>query len=285
MYFKRDVAAAWKSLGGVLLSFTGVEIFYADLGAFNATAIRVSWLGFGWPCLLLAYSGQAAYLSREPSGYSNPFFNSLPHGMFWPGMIFAILTAIVASQAMITAIFQLLSQVMSANYAPRLKIKHTSRTFFGQVYIGTANWTLMVGAVIVTAVYNNTTKLGHAYGACVILVTMITTFMVAIAEIIIWKANIVLALASMLFFMSIECLYLSSAMTKFPDGAWLTVLLAGLLATVLFVWRNGKEKQWKAEKSDIIPLSRVIKVEGEGILCAFDDGNKTITKVKGNSFM
>jgi len=93
-------------LGGILLSFTGVEALFADIGAFSRRAIQLSWLGYGLPCLLLAYSGQAAYISKHPDAYSNPFFNSAPEGWLIFSLIVAIGAAIVASQAMITATFQ-----------------------------------------------------------------------------------------------------------------------------------------------------------------------------------
>lgn len=102
----RNKTDGWKMLGGVLLAFTGVEALFADLGAFSMRAIQISWLGFTFPCLLLAYIGQAAYISVHPAAYSNPFFNAVPPGMLYPSLVIAILAAIVASQAIITATFQ-----------------------------------------------------------------------------------------------------------------------------------------------------------------------------------
>ena len=107
-YLVRNGTDGWKSLGGILLAFTGVEAMFADLGAFSISAIQLSWMCFCFPCLLLAYIGQAAYISDIPSAYSNPFFNCLPPGMFYPGLVISILAAIVASQAMITSTFQVL---------------------------------------------------------------------------------------------------------------------------------------------------------------------------------
>jgi KUP system potassium uptake protein len=102
----RHKTDGWKMLGGVLLAFTGVEALFADLGAFSRRAIQISWLGYTFPCLLLAYIGQAAYISIHPSAYSNPFFLAAPPGTVYPSLIIAILAAIVASQAIITATFQ-----------------------------------------------------------------------------------------------------------------------------------------------------------------------------------
>ncbi|CAF9933307.1 MAG: hypothetical protein HETSPECPRED_008596 [Heterodermia speciosa] len=154
-YLVRNKTDGWKSLGGILLAFTGVEALFADLGAFNRSAIQLSWLSFAYPCLLLAYIGQAAYISNNPAAYSNPFFSSTPPGMFYPSLVVAILAAVVASQTMITAVFQLLSQIIKLSYFPQIKVVHTSNIFHGQIYIPWINWLLMIGTIIVTAAYSN----------------------------------------------------------------------------------------------------------------------------------
>lgn len=105
-FFIHRKTEGWKMLGGVLLAFTGVEALFADLGAFSLRAIQLSWMCWTYPCLLLAYTGQAAYISRFPAAYSNPFYNSVPPGMLYPSLVVAVLAAIVASQAIITATFQ-----------------------------------------------------------------------------------------------------------------------------------------------------------------------------------
>ncbi len=105
-FFMEGKYEAWRMLGGILLAFTGVEALFADLGAFSMRAIQISWFSWCYPCLLLAYIGQAAYISENPDAYSNPFFNCVPPGMLYPSLVIAVLAAIVASQAMITAVFQ-----------------------------------------------------------------------------------------------------------------------------------------------------------------------------------
>ena len=156
-YLVRNGRAGWESLGGLLLAFTGVEALFADLGAFGKRAIQLSWLCLAFPCLLFAYIGQAAYISahEREEAFTNPFFNTVPPGTLYFSLIIAVLAAIVASQAMITSSFQLLSQVMRLSYFPHIKTVHTSQKFHEQVYMPLANWLLMIGTVIVTAVYNN----------------------------------------------------------------------------------------------------------------------------------
>lgn len=178
----RRKTEGWKMLGGVLLSFTGVEALFADLGAFSRHAIQLSWLCYTFPCLLLAYTGQAAYISQHPGAYTNAFFNSVPPGMLYPSLIVALLAAIVASQAIITATFQvrpdslhyaprannevvlqLMSQIMKLSYFPQIKVVHTSKVFHGQLYVPLVNWLLMVGTVLAAAIYNNVSPLLPAH--------------------------------------------------------------------------------------------------------------------------
>ncbi|KAK9342634.1 putative potassium transporter 5 [Lipomyces starkeyi] len=259
-YLVRNGEAGWKSLGGVLLAFTGVEALFADLGAFSRKAIQISWLYFTYPCLLLAYIGQAAYISRDPSAYSNPFFNTVPPGMYYPSLVISILAAIVASQAMITSTFQLLTQIMKLSYFPNIKTVHTSAKFYGQIYIPIANWLLMVGTVVVTVAYNNTTKLGNAYGVCVILVTFITTCMVSLVALIIWRLNPFLVALFFLTFGLLEGTFLTSNLTKVPDGAWLTLALAAVLSSTFMLWRYGKDRQWESERTHQIDLAQIVRV-------------------------
>lgn len=156
-YLVRNGEAGWKSLGGLLLAFTGVEALFADLGAFSQRAVQLSWLCLAYPSLLMAYAGQAAFISSDTAqtAYSNPFFYTVPPGTFYFSMVIAVLAAIVASQAMITSSFQLLTQIMRLSYFPHIKVVHTSKIFHEQVYIPLVNWLLLIGTVIVTAVYNN----------------------------------------------------------------------------------------------------------------------------------
>lgn len=257
-YFVRNKTDGWRSLGGILLAFTGVEALFADLGAFTRGAIQLSWLCFAFPCLLVAYIGQAAYISQNKGAYSNPFFNSVPPGMFYPSLVIAILAAVVASQTMITATFQLLSQIIKLSYFPQIKVRHTSKIFHGQIFIPWVNWLLMVGTICVTAAYSNTTKLGEAYGVCVILVTFITTSMVSLVALVIWRLHFLIVIAGFLIFGTLDGLYLSSALTKVPNGAWFTLCLAVLLSSIFVLWRYGKENQWHAESEDRVPPSQLL---------------------------
>jgi KUP system potassium uptake protein len=126
-YLIRNKYEGWRSLGGILLCFTGVEALFADIGAFSRQAVQISWLGYAYPCLLLAYTGQAAFISENPDAYSNPFYNCVPNGWLYPSLVIAILAAVVASQAMITATFQVSHRSLSSNLI--LTSLSSSRTY------------------------------------------------------------------------------------------------------------------------------------------------------------
>ncbi|KAF2404991.1 potassium transporter [Trichodelitschia bisporula] len=283
LYFVRNKSKAWRSLGGILLSFTGVEALFADLGAFSKRAIQISWCCLAYPCILMAYIGQAAYISRNPSAYSNPFFNAVPHGLFWPAFIVSILASIVASQALITSTFQLLFQVINTSYFPPISFRYTSRTHHSQVFIPMANWLLMIGTIVVTAVFKDTTKLGNAYGVCVILDTVITTTFVSLVALIAWRIKWYFVLPLWLILSTFEGLYLTSALTKVPDGAWFTIGLAVILASIFCLWRYGKEQQWKIERnSRLTRLSRLLSQSPSGGLhLTARYGGGSITPMKG----
>ncbi|EXK35451.1 potassium uptake protein [Fusarium oxysporum f. sp. lycopersici 4287] len=253
-YLIRNDSDGWKSLGGLLLAFTGVESLFADLGAFGQRAIQLSWLFLAFPCLLITYCGQAAYISQDETGlaFTNPFFRTVPESTLYFSIIIAALAAVVASQAVITSSFQLISQLMRLSYFPHIKTVHTSRRFHDQIYMPLANWLLMTGTVVVTAVYNNTTSLGHAYGACVIIVSFITTCMVSLVALIIWRISSIVVLIGFLIFILLDSIYLSAAMNKVPDGGWFALVLSAILSSSVMLWRWGKEQQWEAEQRDMV---------------------------------
>ena len=121
-------------------------------------AIRVSWLSFALPCLLTTYCGQAAFISEHPDAVANPLFKSAPPGTFWPTLILSMVTSIVASQAMLTGTFQLISQAIQMSYLPKIRAVHTSSQITSQIYIPMANWLMMAGSLGVTIMYKNVRK-------------------------------------------------------------------------------------------------------------------------------
>ncbi|KAJ0463983.1 putative potassium transporter [Helianthus annuus] len=163
-YFKRRGKKGWTSLGGIMLSITGTEALFADLAHFPVSAIQLAFTVVVFPCLLLAYSGQAAYLMNNKDHASDAFYRSIPDGIYWPMFIIATLAAIVASQATISATFSIIKQANALGCFPRVKVIHTSSKFLGQIYIPDINWILMILCIVVTAGFKNQSQIGNAYG-------------------------------------------------------------------------------------------------------------------------
>ena len=155
---------------------------------------------------------------------------------------------------------------MKLSYFPQIRVVHTSKIYHGQVYVPLVNYLLMIGTVLVAAIYNNTTSLGNAYGVCVMFVTFFDTCMVTLAAIMVWRISPYLVFLPWLTIACLDGTFLSSALLKVPDGAWFTLALATVLASVFILWRFGKEQQWFAEAEDRFPTTHFVKRVDDGQL-------------------
>ncbi|KAK9276737.1 hypothetical protein L1049_006273 [Liquidambar formosana] len=246
-YFKRNGKQGWISLGGVVLCITGTEAMFADLGHFNVQSIQISFSGIVFPALLAAYSGQAAYLTKFPNSVLNTFYDSIPDPLYWPTFVVAVASAIIASQAMISGGFAIVSQSLSLGCFPRVKIVHTSAKYEGQVYIPEVNYMFMIACVIVTFAFKTTEKIGHAYGIAVVAVMVITTCVVTLIMLIIWKRSIWWIALFFVVFVSIEGIYLSSVLYKFTQGGWLPLAFSAFLMTVMGIWHYVHKQRYMFE--------------------------------------
>jgi len=202
--------------------------------------------------------------------------------MFYPSLVLAVLAAIVASQAMITATFQLISQLLKLSYCPQVKVVHTSKIFHGQIYVPFLNWLLMIGCILVTAIFQTTDRLGALYGTAVMFVTTFDTLMVTLVSLIVWKLSPFLVFIPWLAFASVDGLFLTSALIKVPEGAWFTLLLAGIMACLFILWRYGKENQWMAEAEDRFKPSHIVTKSDDGKLRLTEHfGSDTLSTIRG----
>lgn len=171
---------------------------------------------------------------------------------------------------------------MKLSYCPQVKIVHTSRRFYGQLYVPFLNWLLMCGTILITAVFSDTTRLGHAYGVCVMFVTFFDTCMVTLVALIVWRLPPWVVAVPWLVFACIDGLYLSSALTKVPDGAWFTLTIAAILACVFLLWRFGKENQWREEAEDRFKPTNLIGKNEDGKLHLMPRwGGDTLSNISG----
>ncbi|CAO2824502.1 unnamed protein product [Amaranthus hypochondriacus] len=246
-YFTRNGKDAWVSLGGVVLCVTGTEALFADVGHFSVRSIQLSMSSVVYPALMLTYSGQASYLRLHQDKVSNAFYNAIPDPMYWPMFVVAVLAAIIASQAMISGTFSIIQQSLALGCFPRVKIVHTSTEFEGQVYIPEVNYILMLASVFVTVAFRTTEKIGHAYGIAVVFAETITSSFMVLVMIVIWKRHILLVILYVCCIMSVEFLYLSSVMYKFPHGGYFPIAFASILLATMFIWNYVYRKKYYYE--------------------------------------
>ncbi|XP_006653356.1 potassium transporter 19-like [Oryza brachyantha] len=259
-YFRRNGKDAWISLGGILLCFTGTEAMFADLGHFNIRSVQLSFSFVLFPAVSLAYIGQTAFLRKHPEHVSDTFYKSIPAPLFWPTLIIAVSAAIIASQAMISGTFAIISQSQTLGCFPRVKVLHTSKIYEGQVYVPEINFALGLLCVIVTLGFQTTTNIGNAYGICVTSVMVITTILLVIVMLLIWRVSVWLIIPFCLVFGSIELVFLSSVLYKFKDGGYLPIVTAAVLVSMMATWHYVHAKKYQYELEHIVTNGDMIEL-------------------------
>lgn len=266
------------SLGGILLCMTGSEAMFADLGHFSQTSIKIAFTFVVYPSLILAYMGQAAYLSKHhiiESDYRIGFYESVPEKLRWPVLAIAILAAVVGSQAIITGTFSIIKQCSALGCFPRVKIVHTSSKIHGQIYIPEINWTLMFLCLAVTIGFRDTKAMGNASGLAVITVMLVTTCLMSLVIVLCWHKSLFWAICFILFFGSLEALYFSASLMKFREGAWVPIALSFIFLMVMYVWHYGTFKKYEFDVQNKVsinwllslgPTLGIVRVRGIGLI-------------------
>ncbi|KAJ7964220.1 Potassium transporter [Quillaja saponaria] len=250
----------WISLGGVVLSITGVETMFADVGHFSALSIKMAFTFLVYPCLILAYMGEAAFLSKHHEDIQRSFYKAIPEAVFWPVFIVATFASVVGSQAVISATFSIISQSCALNCFPRVKVIHTSSKIYGQIYIPEVNWLLMCLCLAITIGLRDTNKMGHAYGLAVTTVMFVTTCLMALVMVIVWKQRITIAILFMVFFGSVELLYISASICKVPEGGWIPIVLSMIVMGVMYIWNYGTMKKHQFDVENKVSMNRILSL-------------------------
>ncbi|XXG55354.1 hypothetical protein AAC387_Pa03g3047 [Persea americana] len=262
-FLRKTQSQGLMSLGGILLCITGSEAMFADLGHFSQTSIKVAFASVVYPSLILAYMGQAAYLSKHhviDNDYRIGFYVSVPEKLRWPVLAIAILAAVVGSQAVITGTFSTIKQCSALGFFPRVKIVHTSSKIHGQIYIPEINWILMVLCLAVTVGFRDTKHLGNASGLAVITVMLVTTCLMSLVIVICWHRSIFLAICFILFFGFIEVLYFSASLIKFLEGAWVSFVLSFVFMLVMYVWHYGTNKMYEFNLQNKVSINWLLSL-------------------------
>ncbi|RZC12251.1 Potassium transporter 11 [Glycine soja] len=257
-YFRRGGKEGWTSLGGIMLSITGTEALFADLAHFPVSAVQLAFTLVVFPCLLLAYSGQAAYLMNNLTHSQDAFYRSIPDRIYWPVFIVATLAAVVASQATITATFSIIKQALALGSFPRVKVVYTSKKFLGQIYVPDINWILMILCIAVTAGFENQNQIGNAYGTAVVIVMLVTTILMILIMILVWRCHWILVLVFTGLSLIVECTYFSSVLFKVDQGGWVPLAIAGAFLIIMSVWHYGTVKRYEFEMHSKVSMAWIL---------------------------
>ncbi|KAL4196011.1 hypothetical protein AMTRI_Chr04g181230 [Amborella trichopoda] len=260
LFFLRNGKKAWLLLSGIVLCITGSEAMFADLGHFSQRSIQIAFLFTIYPSLVLTYAGQTAYLIINPNDHSDGFYKFVPKPIYWPMFVVSTLAATVASQSLISATFSVIKQAVVLDYFPRLTVKHTSRSKEGEVYSPEVNYILMVLCIAVVLGFRDGQDLGNAFGVVVILVMLITTILLTLVMIIIWKTPLPLVALYFIPFFILEGVYVSSVFTKIPEGGWLPFAISIFLVLIMFTWYYGRQKKTEYEMTNKTTLDGLSKL-------------------------
>jgi KUP system potassium uptake protein len=240
-----DYPGGFLLLGAVFLCTTGAEALYSDLGHCGLHNIRISWI-FVKSALILNYLGQGAWLLANPEALSsgiNPFFGIMPAWFLLPGIIIATMAAIIASQALISGSYTIISEAVSLNFWPRIKITYPSK-YRGQMYISMINWFLFFACCFVILYFRESSNMEAAYGLAITLTMLMTTMLMVFYLMKIHRPKF-LIVGFVMVYLAIEGSFLMANLHKFSNGGWFTLLLTFLLFSIMYIWFRGRQLKKK----------------------------------------
>jgi len=249
---------AFFSLAAIVLSVTGAEALYADMGHFGRKAITYGWLGLVLPACTLSYFGQGALVLADESKVSAPFFLLTPEWGRIPMVLLATAATVIASQAVITGAFSVASQAAQLGYLPRLRIEHTSASTIGQIYVPWINGLLMVMVLILVFAFRSSAALAYAFGMAVTGTITITTTLFFYYAHTRWGWRLPLVLIGGGFLLLVDLMFFAANLTKLVHGAWLPLLIGVVAFTVMTTWQKGREIVTRAREKAEGPLREFI---------------------------
>ena len=246
------------TLGAVFLAVTGSEALYADLGHFGRSPIRFAWLTVVLPALTINYLGQGALLIENPKSIENPFFLLYPGWALLPMVALATAATVIASQAVITGAYSLTRQAIQLGLLPRLEIVHTSEALFGQIYMPRVNTLLLIGVLLLVALFRSSSALASAYGIAVSGTMVVTAMMAFVVVLRVWRWSVFATALLIVPFLFIDLTFLSANMLKVVEGGWVPLLLGGLVMAVMYTWRRGTRLLFEKTRRHEMPLKSLV---------------------------
>jgi KUP system potassium uptake protein len=227
------------TLGAVFLVVTGSEALYADLGHFGPGPIRAAWFAVAFPALIINYLGQGALLLHNPKAIENPFFLLYPNWALLPMVGLATAATVIASQAVISGAYSLTRQAIQLGLLPRLEVRHTSESQFGQIYMPRVNTMLLVGVLFLVILFKSSGALASAYGIAVTGTMVVTASLALIVVWRVWNWPLWAAAGLMVPFLLIDLTFLGANLLKVVQGGWVPLLIGAMVMVVMLTWRRG----------------------------------------------
>ena len=253
-FFAAKPATAFISLGSVVLAVTGCEALYADMGHFGKQPIRYAWLYVSFPALVLVYLGQAATIMRDPKTTAYVFYAGAPGWAHYPLLFLAVVATIIASQAVISGVYSITQQAVQLGQLPRMEIRHTSATDYGQIYVPQMNLYLCIGVVLIVLIFRSSDALAAAYGIAVTGVMVISTMLASLVALRRWKWPLYRIVPIFGVLALIDLAFLSANSLKIVQGGWFPLLIAAGVFVVMDTWRRGRRARQERIRTESMPL-------------------------------
>ena len=263
-FFAADFKHAFVAMGSVVLAVTGAEALYADMGHFGRKPIRVSWIYFVLPALLLNYMGQGAMIlsanaTTALAKVKDPFFYLAPDQLRLPLVLLATAATVIASQAVISGAFSVTQQAIQLGFVPRLRIAHTSESAAGQIYIPVINWALMTMVILLVLTFRSSSNLAAAYGIAVTGAMLIDSVLISVVLRQMWNWNRFVVAGLLALFFAVDFTYLSANLLKIPAGGWFPLLVGAIAFTLLTTWAKGRQLMISRMNEASLPMEIFIK--------------------------
>ncbi|MCO5069795.1 MAG: potassium transporter Kup [Rhizobiaceae bacterium] len=245
---------AFVTIGAIFLAVTGAEALYADLGHFGRKPIVLAWLAIVFPCLLLNYVGQGAFVLADGGVIGHPFFEMNRGWTLLPMVVLATAATVIASQAVISGAFSLTRQAIQLNILPRQQVQHTSETHQGQIYLPRVNLLLAIVVMMLVVGFGESSQLASAYGISVTGNMLVTTGLLFVVMTRIWKWPLAAALVLTAVFALIDMGFFLSNIVKVFDGGWASLAVAFTIIVIMSTWVRGSRLLFEKTRKNEIPL-------------------------------
>jgi KUP system potassium uptake protein len=246
------------ALGAVFLAVTGGEALYADLGHFGRKPIQTAWFALVLPALLLNYFGQGAKVLADPTAIENPFYRLVPDMLLLPMILLATAATVIASQAVITGAYSLVHQAIQLGMLPRLAILHTSASHVGQIYIPRVTVALLLGVLLLVAMFRTSSALASAYGIAVTTTMVVDGLLAFIVVWKLWKLKLWQAVAMIVPLVLVDFIFFSANLLKLLEGAWAPILFGAAMVLLILTWRRGTGLLAQKTRRTEVPLATLI---------------------------